>query len=196
MECHLFCIVLSVPPKITPFSFGRDLNVGDRTSIQCVVATGDLPLTFTWLKDNASIEVSSDQVTSKKGGGDRESPVDRPGKTITVRQFDEFNSALSIGKIAPVHNGTYTCRVANDAATVAHSALLNVNGNQPLVFFSKAPTSHLFIQSFVDRLLIYNEIHQESQEFLRNSWNFYRGDLKYNSHDDRVYTLLLVYTLY
>ncbi|XP_046620086.1 Down syndrome cell adhesion molecule-like protein Dscam2 isoform X2 [Neodiprion virginianus] len=111
-----------VPPKITPFSFGRDLNVGDRTSVQCVVATGDLPLTFTWLKDNASIEASL-ELPSKKG----ESPVERTGKTITVRQFDEFNSALSIGKIAPVHNGTYTCRVANDAATVAHSALLNVN---------------------------------------------------------------------
>ncbi|XP_048510955.1 Down syndrome cell adhesion molecule-like protein Dscam2 isoform X2 [Athalia rosae] len=113
-----------VPPKITPFSFGRDLNVGDRTSIQCVVATGDLPLTFTWLKDNASIEASL-EVPSKQG---ESSPVnERGGKTITVRQFDEFNSALSIGKIAPVHNGTYTCRVANDAATVAHSALLNVN---------------------------------------------------------------------
>ncbi|OAD61177.1 Down syndrome cell adhesion molecule-like protein Dscam2 [Eufriesea mexicana] len=110
-----------VPPKITPFSFARDLNVGDRTSVQCVVVTGDLPLTFTWLKDNGE---------------------QSPRKAITVRQYDAFTSALSISTIAPAHNGTYTCRVANDAATVAHSALLHVNGKRtPLVyFFVHAPT--------------------------------------------------------
>ncbi|KOX73570.1 Down syndrome cell adhesion molecule-like protein Dscam2 [Melipona quadrifasciata] len=50
-----------------------------------------------------------------------------PRKAITVRQYDAFTSALSISTIAPAHNGTYTCRVANGAATVAHSALLHVN---------------------------------------------------------------------
>ncbi|XP_024940114.1 Down syndrome cell adhesion molecule-like protein Dscam2 isoform X3 [Cephus cinctus] len=151
-----------VPPKITPFSFARDLNVGDRTSIQCVVVTGDLPLTFTWLKDNVPIEASSsDEVVASASGtivavsktDDRRQIAPRgggagagagvgggggttgtngrlektPRKSITVRQYDAFNSALSIGKIAPAHNGTYTCRVANGAASVAHSALLHVN---------------------------------------------------------------------
>ncbi|KOC64967.1 Down syndrome cell adhesion molecule-like protein Dscam2 [Habropoda laboriosa] len=102
-----------VPPKITPFSFARDLNVGDRTSVQCVVVTGDLPLTFTWLKDNGE---------------------QSPRKAITVRQYDAFTSALSISTIAPAHNGTYTCRVANGAATVAHSALLHVNEQRPVIW--------------------------------------------------------------
>lgn len=161
MECHLVCIVLSVPPKITPFSFARDLNVGDRTSVQCVVVTGDLPLTFTWLKDNVPIETfrtlpssSSSQdapsssrgpgdatingapklrgpattVTASGAGHDEASPSSLQRKSITVRQYDAFTSALSISTIAPAHNGTYTCRVANGAATVAHSALLHVNG--------------------------------------------------------------------
>lgn len=147
MECHTcFCIVLSVPPKITPFSFARDLNVGDRTSIQCVVVTGDLPLTFTWLKDSTLIEAqdgdtsaSASGIVSKsgqkqvsrlsQGRGRAHSPED----SITIRQYDAFNSALSVSTIAPAHNGTYTCRVTNGAATVAHSALLLVNGNEPLV---------------------------------------------------------------
>jgi len=169
MECHLVCIVLSVPPKITPFSFARDLNVGDRTSVQCVVVTGDLPLTFTWLKDNVPIETfrtlpspqdapSSSRghspagpgdatikgapkyrgptttVTASGAGHDEASPSSFQRKSITVRQYDAFTSALSISTIAPAHNGTYTCRVANGAATVAHSALLHVNGKRtPLV---------------------------------------------------------------
>ncbi|XP_053999257.1 cell adhesion molecule Dscam2-like isoform X2 [Hylaeus anthracinus] len=137
-----------VPPKITPFSFARDLNVGDRTSIQCVVVTGDLPLTFTWLKDNVPIETirtpqdapssshsrvqdpagPRDAIKGPKRGPKADGQAEQsPRKAITVRQYDAFTSALSISTIAPAHNGTYTCRVANGADTVAHSALLHVN---------------------------------------------------------------------
>lgn len=169
MECHLVCIVLSVPPKITPFSFARDLNVGDRTSVQCVVVTGDLPLTFTWLKDNVPIETvrtlpsSQDAPSGSRGrspagpgmdaminGGPKlrgpatmtasgpgphdEASSSSQRKSITIGIHDAFTSALSISTIAPAHNGTYTCRVTNGAATVAHSALLHVNGKRtPLV---------------------------------------------------------------
>jgi hypothetical protein len=83
--------------------------VGERTSIQCVVVTGDLPLTFTWLKDGAVLS---------PGAAD----------DVSVRQYDDFTSALSIGSIAQAHGGNFTCRVANDAATVAHTAGLHVNG--------------------------------------------------------------------
>ncbi|XP_060817476.1 cell adhesion molecule Dscam2-like isoform X2 [Bombus pascuorum] len=137
-----------VPPKITPFSFARDLNVGHRTSVQCVVVTGDLPLTFTWLKDNVPIETirtsqdtpssshsrvqapasPGDAIKGPKRGPKADGQAEQsPRKAITVRQYDAFTSALSISTIAPAHNGTYTCRVANGAATVAHSALLHVN---------------------------------------------------------------------
>lgn len=187
MECHsyfvFFYIVFSVPPKITPFSFARDLNVGDRTSIQCVVVTGDLPLTFTWLKDNVPIETrdqdssgSSNGVSingqSKSNSGKNDGRGDNTEsgiknmlskgrssssssssstssrmfkqnnnknihridqsleESITIRHYDAFNSALSVSTITPAHNGTYTCRVTNGAATVAHSTLLLVNGNE------------------------------------------------------------------
>lgn len=156
-----------MPPKITPFSFARDLNVGDRTSVQCVVGTGDLPLTFTWLKDNVPIDkgrsiepggtigvgairggsagpgpagiLSSKTMNNenkqrsrnREAGGSvsAEASAVPPYEAITIRQYDAFNSALSLSTIAPAHNGTYTCRVANGAATVAHSAPLHVNGN-------------------------------------------------------------------
>lgn len=139
-----------MPPKITPFGFARDLNVGDRTSIQCVVVTGDLPLTFTWLKDNAPIVTKDEDIIptndgnpkmSGKHNGQRQVVTSRgrvkaihyPGESITIRQYDAFNSALSVSTIIPGHNGTYTCRVTNGASTVEHSATLLVNGNEPLV---------------------------------------------------------------
>lgn len=47
---------------------------------------------------------------------------------VTIRQNDDFTSALSITSVTRDQSGTYTCRVQNDAATVTHSAQLKVNG--------------------------------------------------------------------
>uniref|UniRef100_A0A1A9Z430 Down syndrome cell adhesion molecule n=1 Tax=Glossina pallidipes TaxID=7398 RepID=A0A1A9Z430_GLOPL len=164
-----------VPPKITPFSFARDLNVGDRTSIQCVIGTGDLPLTFTWLKDGQPLQatgpagmksghISRDSGVSVSGGlsgtgdvaatgtgshlmsaatsinyanahahpshitnDDGSSGGEGGAGIVTIRQNDDFTSALSITSVTRAQSGTYTCRVQNDAATVSHSAQLRVN---------------------------------------------------------------------
>ncbi|KAI9578570.1 hypothetical protein GQX74_009144 [Glossina fuscipes] len=164
-----------LPPKITPFSFARDLNVGDRTSIQCVIGTGDLPLTFTWLKDGQPLQaagpagmksghISRDSGVSVSGGlsgtgdvaatgtgshlmsaatsinyanahahpshitnDDGSSGGEGGAGIVTIRQNDDFTSALSITSVTRAQSGTYTCRVQNDAATVSHSAQLRVN---------------------------------------------------------------------
>ncbi|XP_021922497.1 Down syndrome cell adhesion molecule-like protein Dscam2 isoform X2 [Zootermopsis nevadensis] len=111
-----------VPPKITPFSFARDLNVGDRTSIQCVVVTGDLPLSFVWLKDHySSLSPTTSTSISTSSTGTTTST------DITTRQYDDFTSTLSIGSITRAHSGNYTCRVSNAAATITHTAQLRVN---------------------------------------------------------------------
>jgi Immunoglobulin domain len=115
--------------------------VGDRTSVQCVAGTGDLPLVFTWLKDNVPIKQSgtvgandNNNVDSRynndKNNNNRPSNKDGvdDNNLIMIRQNDEFTSALSIISIKQSHAGEYTCRVVNDAATVQYSALLKVNG--------------------------------------------------------------------
>lgn len=123
----------TVPPKITPFSFARDLNVGDRTSIQCVVGTGDLPLSFVWLKDDQQIIPS---IGSGIDNGNHKNDIGIVGtlegndgeSAITIRQYDDFTSSLSITSVTRSQGGNYTCRVQNDAAMVWHSAILRVNG--------------------------------------------------------------------
>lgn len=113
-----------VPPKITPFEFAKDVNVGDRVSVQCVVGTGDLPLAFKWLKDNIPLNtgVSSDEKSTRKSMSNNDEGI------VTIRQNDEFSSALSINSLKPNQGGTYVCIVENDAAKETYSALLRVNG--------------------------------------------------------------------
>ncbi|XP_052128086.1 cell adhesion molecule Dscam2-like isoform X2 [Frankliniella occidentalis] len=117
-----------VPPKITPITFPRDLNVGDRTSVQCVVVSGDLPLSFAWLKDGHPVGGAGHHhhpAAGAAGAGATAVPGD-----VSVRQNDDFSSALSIGAVALEHSGNYTCRVSNQAAVVSLTALLQVNGNE------------------------------------------------------------------
>lgn len=132
--------VCSVPPKVSHFEFSKELNVGDRTSVQCVAGTGDLPLVFTWLKDNVPIKQSTaggandnNNVDSRynnenKNNNRLNKDVVDDNNLIMIRQNDEFTSALSIISIKQSHAGEYTCRVQNDAATILYSALLKVNG--------------------------------------------------------------------
>lgn len=136
----LFNVCL-VPPKVSHFEFSKELNVGDRTSVQCVAGTGDLPLLFTWLKDNVpikqsavaggvndNINVDSRYNNENKNNNRLNKDVVDDNNLIMIRQNDEFTSALSIISIKQSHAGEYTCRVQNDAATILYSALLKVNG--------------------------------------------------------------------
>lgn len=101
------------------------MNVGDRVSVQCVVGTGDLPLTFVWMKDDVPIKANNvdPKNVRKLALNDADSP-------IMIRQNDEFTSALSIPAIARNQGGTYKCIVENDAAKETYTALLRVNGKK------------------------------------------------------------------
>lgn len=100
------------------------MNVGDRVSVQCVVGTGDLPLTFNWLKDD--VPISSGPMNDDKSG--KKSALSGEESSITIRQNDEFSSALSINSLQPNQGGIYKCIVENDASKEMYSALLRVNG--------------------------------------------------------------------
>lgn len=117
--------------------------MGDRTSVQCVAGTGDLPLLFTWLKDNVPIKQSNSVGANEhelrynsndkrllNGNKDNNNNAD-DNNSIMIRQNDEFTSALSITSIKQSHAGEYMCRVGNDAAIVQYSAVLKVNGIFP-----------------------------------------------------------------
>ncbi|XP_069995909.1 cell adhesion molecule Dscam2 [Penaeus vannamei] len=95
-----------VPPKLSSFTFRSDLTLGERVSVQCTVNGGDTPLQVTWTKDGMAAE--------SVGG-------------VQVRNLDLYSAILTISHLAPLHAGNYTCTATNDAASVRHTAPLNVN---------------------------------------------------------------------
>ncbi|XP_046991962.1 Down syndrome cell adhesion molecule-like protein Dscam2 [Schistocerca americana] len=97
---------VSSPPIVMPFIFPTNLREGARAQISCSVSSGDLPIRFSWLKDNGPIPDVL-QVTEKDGG--------------------EFFSLLIFNKLSSQHSGTYTCVASNNAASANHSSQLQVN---------------------------------------------------------------------
>lgn len=46
------------PPVIEPFKFPRNLQEGGRAQISCAVSSGDMPIYFSWKKDDLIIPMS------------------------------------------------------------------------------------------------------------------------------------------
>ncbi|GBM32188.1 Titin [Araneus ventricosus] len=103
----LLSVKESGPPKINPFHFSGELDVGMRASVHCSVIYGDTPFEFTWLKDGYPLENV---------------------REISFRKTDEYNSNLVIAKVDADSNGNYTCRVTNSKGSDEKSAVLSVKG--------------------------------------------------------------------
>ncbi|XP_051862940.1 cell adhesion molecule Dscam2 isoform X2 [Drosophila albomicans] len=92
------------PPVIEPFKFPKNLQEGGRAQITCAVSSGDMPIYFSWKKDENAIP-SSLQINEKK---------------------EEFYSLLVLKDISVRHSGKYTCLASNAAAKVNFTAELQV----------------------------------------------------------------------
>ncbi|GBM32186.1 Titin [Araneus ventricosus] len=92
-------------PRISPFHFPGELDVGMRASVQCTVMTGDPPFEFTWYKDEQKLSDTH---------------------SISIRKFDDFTFTLVISKVEANSNGNYTCKVANAKGFDEKSAVLSV----------------------------------------------------------------------
>lgn len=96
-----------MPPKLSIFTFRRDLALGERVYEACTVIGGDKPVQVTWTKDGVPVK-------SIEG--------------VQVRNLDQLTTFLVIDHLSPRHAGNYTCTATNDAASAQHTSALNVNG--------------------------------------------------------------------
>ncbi|XP_052738049.1 cell adhesion molecule Dscam2-like [Bicyclus anynana] len=101
-------LIVSNPPEIEPFSFSANLQEGKRAQVSCSVASGDMPVRFAWLKDNAPI--AADLQVEERAA--------------------EFFSNLVFKEVSARHSGRYTCVASNNAAKVNYTAELVVKGHQ------------------------------------------------------------------
>lgn len=103
-----------MPAKIAEFDFGKDpSNFGESASVQCLVTSGDFPVSFAWLFNGREINENVYDVSMVK-----------LGKKI---------SALSIDFVRDHHAGNYTCVAVNRATSVNYTAELVVNGREASV---------------------------------------------------------------
>ncbi|KAI5651983.1 immunoglobulin domain-containing protein [Phthorimaea operculella] len=92
------------PPKLSPFQFPDELEVGGSTQASCALISGDKPIQFTWQKDNLPIP-----------------------SVLKVEQKNlDFFSLLIIQELTSAHNGEYTCKATNDFGIATHTAQLMV----------------------------------------------------------------------
>ncbi|XP_038212053.1 Down syndrome cell adhesion molecule-like protein Dscam2 [Zerene cesonia] len=92
------------PPKIVPFQFPEELEVGGSTQATCSLVSGDKPIQFSWHKDNLPI----------------------PSVLKVEQKNMDFFTILVIQDLNSMHSGEYSCRATNDFGTVSHSASLIV----------------------------------------------------------------------
>ncbi|XP_072938511.1 cell adhesion molecule Dscam1-like isoform X2 [Epargyreus clarus] len=97
-------LVVSNPPEIEPFSFSANLQEGKRAQVSCSVTSGDMPVHFTWLKDNVPI----------------------PSSLQVEERGADFFSNLVFKEVSARHSGLYTCVASNTAAKVNYTAELVV----------------------------------------------------------------------
>lgn len=98
----------TVPPKISPFSFGEEaVSYGEMVSIQCAIGGGDLPVKISWLLNG--------------------SPLTHDLGILTERRGSRIN-ILTIDAVSAKHAGNYTCVARNNAGVTEHDSTLIVNG--------------------------------------------------------------------
>ncbi|CAK1550562.1 unnamed protein product [Leptosia nina] len=92
------------PPVLSPIVFPPGLRSGDRSQLTCTVTSGDMPVYFSWLKDQ--MPISSVLQVDERGA--------------------EFYSMLLFKSLTAAHSGIYTCVVTNTAGKANASAELAI----------------------------------------------------------------------
>lgn len=102
------CDYISVVPSIAPFSFGENaVNAGQIVQQNCVVLTGDDPLSISWTFNGADASSSAG---------------------VYVLKIGSRTSILTIESVRSYHGGNYTCMAENSAGNASFTAHLAVNG--------------------------------------------------------------------
>ncbi|XP_074598479.1 cell adhesion molecule DSCAM-like [Brevipalpus obovatus] len=101
-----FSISVRIKPIIEPFMFLDGLQVGQRASLPCTVATGDYPINIQWLKDGEPV---------------------RHGPNPKVLKVSDYSISLIFESLIPSHRGNYTCEAKNQAGYASYSTTLDIN---------------------------------------------------------------------
>ena len=97
-------------PVIQPFSFIKNLKVGQKTLITCSVTDGTEPFEFSWTKDGQPVTSSHIEISKS-----------------------DIDSTLRFKPIKSEDTGEYKCIVRNPFGSASHSAVLFIESE--CIFF-------------------------------------------------------------
>ncbi|EEC17788.1 cell adhesion molecule, putative [Ixodes scapularis] len=115
-------------PDIQPFSFSKNIALGQKASVACVVIGGSEPFRFEWTHNGKKI-------------------VNKASKY--VRENIENMATVIIQKVSAEDVGNYTCTVSNSFGKDSHSAPLVVEGGPDILPFSFSKKSAIGQKSTV-----------------------------------------------
>ncbi|KAK8780166.1 hypothetical protein V5799_018494 [Amblyomma americanum] len=102
-------------PKIQPFSFANDEQLGKDISVTCAAVRGHQPLHFAWLKNGVRADSASN---------------------VEVEEIAGKISTLTVRKLSAADIGNYTCRISNAAGTDEFTSALVVEEIPKLLPFT------------------------------------------------------------
>ncbi|CAG4948443.1 unnamed protein product [Colias eurytheme] len=158
-------LVVYVPPKIAPFSFGPEpAYLGDYFALQCIITHGDQPVKIEWTLNNQSARGI-------------------PG--VRLSNNDRRSSVLTIESIAATHAGVYNCTAKNAGGVVSYTTELVVRV-PPLI----VPFTFGDIPSNPGDAVVVNCVATKGDMPLDISWTFSSETIDSNMHRDITTTPL------
>ncbi|KAH9364301.1 hypothetical protein HPB48_008461 [Haemaphysalis longicornis] len=127
-DSYTGALVVKGRPEIMPFSFSKNIALGQKATVTCVVSHGTGPFRIEW--KHGEPRVVSD---SRKH----------------VQTVNENVVVLTIDSVTAEDIGNYTCNVVNEAGTAAYSSLLAVEEPPVIMPFAFARDSRLGQKTFV-----------------------------------------------
>lgn len=91
-------------PEIIPFYFSQNVHENQSLSLRCITPSSELPITFTWLKDDQLLTPSLSQAYG------------------IVVESDRGQSLLKLASAGPEQAGNYTCVARNNDGSQSRSA--------------------------------------------------------------------------
>lgn len=126
-----------MPPKVTSFAFGQDIQEGSQVQAFCTSSIGDQPFSFIWLKNGEKIFDSSG--------------VSEKGRNYLSGKYElsfaqTFSTILTIPNITAEDSGNFTCLIKNLGGENSFTTSLQVIGmlskKYPIESFAQKANVH------------------------------------------------------
>jgi hypothetical protein len=127
-KAHQFQLKLLVPPRLAPFEFPADAQVGMKVLLTCSALEGQQPISFVWLRDNQIIDPAGSSAADAGAPSSPSSSAESKG--LTTGHRDE-QLVASLGQL-------HQQQLADKFALSAHSAI-SLGDKSEYVLIGPAP---------------------------------------------------------